>query len=120
MMRAGSHDEAVARRSAGRLWIALLPELRRFSEDERRAALRAARDTAFDVVELLGMAAALVAVTALTRYAIRDIDGFRPITSSVIVDLGLALPLLLLGVAPFVRRRLRRGLRRELDRKGPR
>jgi hypothetical protein len=26
----------------------------------------------------------------------------------------------LLGVAPFVRRRLRRGLRRQLDRKGPR
>lgn len=119
-MRAGSHRESAAGPPTGRLRAVLLPELQRFAEGERRAALRAARRcTAFDAVELLGMAAALVAVTALMRWVLPGAAASgRPL--SVAVELAFALPLLALAIAPLVRRRLRRGLREQLQHRGVR
>lgn len=96
-----------------RLWPVLLPDLRHFPAAEREAALQAARDTALDTLELLGMAAGLVLVTALTRYGVAD-SSVAARFGSALVNFVVALPLLALALGPFHLRRMRRGLREQL------
>src|SRR5512143_3423432 len=91
----------------------LYPQLNAFAAEERAGALRAARETSFDVIELIGIAAGLVVVTALTRYRLEAgsvAEGFL----AAIGNFAIALPLLVLFVGPFFVRRARRGLDREL------
>jgi hypothetical protein len=102
-----------------RLWPALLPELRQFPSAEQDEALNAARHTALDFIELLGMAAGLVAVTAITRYALDDASISTHIASTLL-NFVVALPLLTLALGPFHLRRLRRGLRERLRSRGHR
>ena len=99
-----------------RLWPVVLPELRAFPAPEQDAALQAARDTDLDLVELVGMAAALVAVTAATRYGAEGL-GIAERFGAALVNMVVALPLLALGLGPFHLRRLRRGLREQLRRR---
>jgi hypothetical protein len=99
-----------------RLWMVLLPELRLFPAPERAEALQAARDTALDIFELLGMAAALLLVTALTRYSVADIDMSTRFGAAVL-NFAVAIPLLAVALGPFHLRRLRRGLRGQLQRR---
>lgn len=99
----------------GRLRSAALPELRLFAPGERKDALRLARETPLDALELAGMAAGLVVVTALTRYAIAGAS----LGAGLVIALAnfvVALPLLLIFLGPFHLRRLRRGLRAQLRR----
>lgn len=94
----------------------LYPQLNAFAAEERQRALRAARATAFDVIELIGIAAGLVFVTAITRYRL----AWENFTEGFLAALGnfaVALPLLLLCVGPFMVRRVRRGLADELARR---
>jgi hypothetical protein len=100
-----------------RLWPALLPELRRFPSAEQDDALRAARRTDLDIVELLGMAAGLLVVTALTRYTLADASMSTRFVATL-VNFAAALPLLAVALGPFHIRRLRRGLRDQLRSKG--
>jgi hypothetical protein len=100
-----------------RLWPALLPELRQFPADEQDEALNAARHTALDFIELLGMAAGLVAVTAITRYGLAD-ASMSTHFASTLLNFVVALPLLTLALGPFHLRRLRRGLRDRLRSRG--
>jgi hypothetical protein len=100
-----------------RLWPVLLPELRQFPSAERDGALRAARDTALEIVELFGMAAGLVLVTALTRYSFPDTSVFSRSTAAL-RNFALAIPLLTVALGPFHIRRLRRGLRDQLRQRG--
>lgn len=79
---------------AADLQVLLFPELRGLTAAQRASALRCARSTAFDVIELLGMALALVVAAALAS---------KPWLALL---LGAAL------IAPIHARRLRRGLRR--------
>jgi ABC-type uncharacterized transport system permease subunit len=71
----------------------LFPELRAIAPQQRRAALRAANRVAFEVPELLAMAAGLVLIAALSA---------RPL---VALALGAAI------LAALFLRRTRRGLR---------
>jgi nitrate/nitrite transporter NarK len=97
-----------------RLWSALLPELRRFSSTERAAALRQARSTELDMFELVAMAAGLVLVTALTRYSLPEPSiGTRLVF--LLVNAAVAIPSLMVVLGPFHLRRLRRGLRKQLQ-----
>ena len=100
-----------------RLWPVLLPELRRFPAVEQDGALKAARETALDLAELIGMAAGLLVVTALTKYALPDA---APSTrfGVALLDFVVAIPLLAVCLGPFHVRRLRRGLREQLQRRG--
>lgn len=98
-------------------WPVLLPELRRFPATERDGVFRCARDTAPDLVELIGMAAALVLVTALTRYGLPDADISTRL-GGVLINLAVAVPLLIVFLGPFHLRRLRRGLRDQLHEQG--
>jgi hypothetical protein len=100
-----------------RLWPVLLPELRQFPAAERDDALRVARDTALEIVELLGMAAGLVLVTALTRYTLPDASASSRFAAAVL-NFALAIPLLTVALGPFHIRRLRRGLREQLRQRG--
>lgn len=100
-----------------RLWPVLLPELRRFPACEQDEALKAARGTDLDMLELLGMAAGLVAVTALTRYSVAD-ASLSTRFGAAVLNFALALPLLVVFLGPFHVRRLRRGLRDRLQRRG--
>lgn len=101
-----------------RLWPVLLPELRHFPAAEQDAALKAARDTALDMLELLGMAAGLVVVTGLTKYSLSD-SGMSTRFGAALLNFVVALPLLAVCLGPFHVRRLRRGLREQLQRRGP-
>ena len=94
----------------------LFPELRRVSPAEREALLRRAAHAPLDVVELLGIAAGLVAVTALTRYGATQLPLVERLGLAA-ANFAVALPLLALAVAPFHIRRVRRGLREILDRR---
>lgn len=92
-----------------RWWLMCLPALRGVEPAEREAALRAAREARFDVVELFGMACALVAVTAFTRYAV-PAGSLSGRFGAALLNFVVALPLLVLAMAPFHWRRVRRGL----------
>jgi hypothetical protein len=99
-----------------RLWLALLPELRQFPPAEQDQVLREAGETAFDAPELIGLAAGLVAVTALTRWTLADAT-LASRFAAALVNFAVALPLLLVLLGPVHLRRLRRGLRRQIRRR---
>lgn len=88
----------------------LFPELRRLPEEEREGALRRAARTPLDVFELLGIAAGLVAVAALTRYGTAELSLAQRLGMAA-ANFAVALPLLAFAVAPFHLRRVKRGLR---------
>jgi hypothetical protein len=100
-----------------RLWPVLLPELRQFPAAERDAALRAARATALDLVELIGMGGALVLVTWLTRYVVPD-GAASTRLGLALLNFVVAAPLLVLTMGPLHLRRLRRGLKDRLQQRG--
>lgn len=100
-----------------RFWPALLPELKRFPENERDHALRSARETALDTIELIGMAVGLVSVTALTKFAVPD-PSMASRFAMALLNFAVAMPMLVAVLGPFHLRRLRRGLRAQLDRRG--
>lgn len=100
-----------------RLWPALLPELRHFPESERDQALQQAKETSLDVIELVGMAVGLVAVTALTKYSVPD-PSMASRFALALVNFAVAMPLLVAVLGPFHLRRLRRGLRSQLQKRG--
>jgi len=60
------------------------------------------------------MAAGLVVVTALTRTVLVD-ASFASRLVAMLADFAVALPLLALALGPFHARRLRRGLRAQLQ-----
>lgn len=96
-----------------RLAIFLYPQLQSFPEAERPQALRRARSTTFDVLELLGIALGLVLTTAITRYSAAELNPVERI-AAILLNFALAVPLLLVLVGPFFIRRARRGLDSEL------
>lgn len=100
-----------------RLWPVVLPDLRRFPATEQDEALKAARRTELDLLELVGMAAGLVAVTALTRYSISG-TAMSSRFGAAILNFIVAIPLLAVFLGPLHLRRLRRGLRDQLQRRG--
>lgn len=100
-----------------RLWLALLPELKQFPSSERTAALQLARETSLDVVELAGMAVGLVAVTALTKYSLPELPMVSRFVLAL-VNFAVAMPLLAAVLGPFHLRRVRRGLRHQLQQRG--
>lgn len=96
-----------------RLWLMLLPELGRFPSGDQAQALQKARETNFDVLELLGVAFGLVLVTTATQYALPD-QSLPSRFAAALLNFIVAVPLIALAVAPFHIRRLRRGLRMQL------
>lgn len=98
-----------------RLWPALLPELAHIAGHERAEALRQARRESLDAIELAGMAAGLVLVTALTKFALPD-PAQASRATRVLIDFAVATPMLVAVLGPLHLRRVRRGLRAWLRR----
>lgn len=94
----------------------LYPQLRSFAAGERRCALREARDTPFDVIELVGMAFGLVTTVSLTCYGLEQWGPLERLAVAV-ANFAVAVPLLTLLIGPFLVRRTRRGLDQELARR---
>lgn len=117
--RSGKALEPAGGPSVKRLWPALLPELRQFPEAERDQALQRARETSLDVIELVGMAVGLVVVTALTKYSVPD-PSMASSFALALINFAVAMPLLVAVLGPFHLRRLRRGLRTQLQNRGRR
>ena len=86
------------------------PELRALPKGERADALRRAAREPLDVFELVGIAVGLVAVASLTRYGAAELSLAQRIGMAA-ANFIVALPLLVLAVAPFHLRRIKRGLR---------
>jgi hypothetical protein len=93
-----------------RVGALLYPELASLPDGERAAALACARGTDFDAIELFGLAFALVAATAATRYSLID-AGLMHRLAVALLNFAVALPLIALCAGPFLIRRTRRGLR---------
>jgi hypothetical protein len=91
----------------------LYPELRALPSRDGERLLERAKERPFDSVELLGMAAGLVLVTALTRYGVHYFDMAGRF-GLALANFLVAIPLLALAVGPFLVRRTRRGLRAEM------
>lgn len=99
------------------LWQKLLPELRRFPPAEQRQAMQLARASRLDAAELVILAVWLVLVTALMRNLVNGAPESERIAYSVVMNLLVTVPLLLLVLGPIHIRRLRRGLREQLEKR---
>jgi hypothetical protein len=116
VLRATAHGRGsgCARTEMKRLSNMLFPELGSLAERERMLALRNARETPFDSIELLGIAGALVLVTWLSRQVVAMLGAVDRLSIAALSFL-VALPLLVVIVGPFMVRRVRRGLRLRLE-----
>ena len=92
----------------------LYPELGRIAPHHRARAIARARSESFDFLEIACILAAIVTVTYLTRYGLRD-AGVVDRLSAALANFIVAMPQLLLFAGPFFVRRTRRGLRAFLD-----
>jgi len=97
-----------------RLGVACHSELKSLPESERLAVLERARETRFDLFELVGMAAGLALVTTVTGYAVDGLSISMRIVRAA-ANVVIAMPLLAVTFGPFVWRRTRRGVRAELE-----
>jgi hypothetical protein len=97
-----------------KLWLMLLPELGQFVARDQVQALKKAHKTELDIPELLGVAVGVALVTAVTRYAVPD-QSLSSRFSLALLNFIVAVPLIALVVVPIHIRRLRRGLREQLN-----
>lgn len=100
-----------------RIWLLLLPELRGFAPQQQCHALHEAGKTPLDVAELLALAISVAVVAGLTRYTLVDVSAASRLAAAL-VNLAVALPLIAACAAPVHLRRLRRGLRQQLELRG--
>lgn len=87
----------------------IYPRLQQFPFGERAEALRKAREHPLDVIELVGIAAALISATALTRYLSTELQ-FESRVAMLLFTFVVAIPILAILILPFQVRRVRRGL----------
>lgn len=101
-----------------RLWLVLLPELRRFPEDKRDKAFHNARDSELASLELVGIAVWLVIVTSFTKFILNKTAMSGDPSTTLAVNIVVDIPLLAAVFVPIHIRRLRRGLRKQLEQRG--
>jgi hypothetical protein len=93
----------------------LHPQLRRWPPDQRRAALREARRTPLDLLELVGMAAALIAAIMFVRGGPGSLgEATAAFEATSLEDIAAGAGVGTVLVVLFLIRRTRRGLRRLL------
>lgn len=101
-----------------RLWLVLLPELRQFPADKQDKALRDARNSELEPVELIGIAAWLVPVVVLAKHIAAEAALSDHLAVTLLMNFVVVVPLLALVFGPIHIRRLRRGLRKQLAQQG--
>jgi hypothetical protein len=94
----------------------LHPALPRLTRDERRRALRQARRAPLDILELVAIAAGLIAAVLVMRGGLHGIGRARDAIEALeTVDVAAGLALAASVVAAVLLRRTRRGLRHVLE-----
>lgn len=88
----------------------LYPDLGKVAPQHRLRAMERAKSEPFDILELACILAAIVTVTYVTRYALKDPSAIDRLSAAV-ANFIVAVPQLLLLAGPFYIRRNRRGLR---------
>jgi hypothetical protein len=101
-----------------RLWLALLPELRQFAQSQQGQALQSARASELEPLELVGLAVWLVPVVVLAKYLLVQASLVSDIPATLVMNILFVVPLLAVVFAPIHIRRLRRGLRKQLEQQG--
>jgi cation transport ATPase len=96
----------------------LYPELRQIVSSEQRDAMRKAKETPHDAVELIGLGVALLVTVALTRYSAAG-WGLAERIGAMLANFVVAIPVLVVLAGPFYVRRTRRGLRTYLAQRSP-
>ena len=94
----------------------LYPELKKFAPEDRLDALRRAKEGSFDFVELAGIGIALVLVVTLTRYSVAGMGALQRI-GALLANFVVAIPLLVVFAGPFYVRRVRQGLREQIEKR---
>jgi uncharacterized membrane protein YcfT len=95
--------------------LLLFPDLARVPETRRTAAMERARSEPLDIIETAGILAAVVIVTAFTRYGLKD-AMLTDRLAAALLNFAIVVPQLVLFAGPFLVRRTRRGLRAYLGR----
>jgi hypothetical protein len=92
----------------------LYPELQKFEPPDRDPALRKAKDAKLDGFEIMGITFAVALTVALTRYSAAGF-GLIERVGAALANLIIAVPVLMVLAGPFYVRRVRRGLRAQLN-----
>lgn len=106
-------DEAQGLKRTIERW--LYPDLEKVAPHHRARAMEQARSERFDFLEWASILAAIVTVSYLTRYSLKNAD-IADSLSAALANFIIAMPQLLILAGPFFIRRTRRGLRAFLDR----
>jgi hypothetical protein len=101
-----------------RLWLALLPELAQFPEVRQEKAFQEARKSALESIELIGIAVWLVIVTSFTKFILTQAGMESDPSMTLAVNIVVDVPLLSAVFFPIHIRRMRRGLRKQLEQRG--
>lgn len=101
-----------------RLWLVLLPELRQFPEGKQDKALQNARDCGLQSLELVGIAVWLVFVTSLAKFILAKASMSSDLSATLAINILVVVPMLAVVFVPIHIRRLRRGLRKQLEQQG--
>lgn len=101
-----------------RLWLVLLPELGQFPEIRQEKAFQEAQNSALESIELIGIAVWLVAVTSFTKFILTKVGMESDPSITLAVNIVVDVPLLAAVFIPIHIRRLRRGLRKQLELRG--
>jgi len=104
-----------------RFWLWALPDLSKFSSERTQGeALKKAKDSSLDSSELIGIAVWLVIATSFGRYILKEGKMLDDVLAAIVVNVIIVAPLLLAVFVPIHIRRLRRGLRQQLEQRGDR
>lgn len=102
-------------------WLLALPDLSKFSSERTQAeALKKARDSSLDSSELIGIAVWLVLATLFGQYILNEGKMLDDVLAVTVVNVIIVAPLLLVVFIPIHIRRLRRGLRQQLEQRDER
>ena len=84
----------------------LYPELKRTNPNDRSSALREAKASSFDAIELVGIGIALVLAVVVTRYSATGLVALGRI-GAALGNFMVAIPVLLVFAGPLYARRVR-------------
>lgn len=97
-----------------KLWLALVPDLEKISGTERQKALAEASRSPLQSGEMKALVVWLLAVFAIIQGLLTNAPVDDRLAASLIANIFVGIPLLLLLYVPLHIRRIRRDIRRQL------
>lgn len=97
------------------MWLWLLPDLNKFRPIEQIKVLQKARMTSFKTAEVVVIIGWLLVVMQLTKELLVQAGMSKDVLATLVVNLLVTVPLLLVVFIPLHVRKLRRGIREQLN-----